>query len=40
MRNYNLDWIRVIAMTGVIIDHYICCLGSKVLNNIGLQMGG
>ena len=39
-RDYSLDWIRVIAMFGVVFDHYICNIGHKVLNNIGLQMGG
>lgn len=39
-RNYSLDWIRVIAMFGVMFDHYICSFGSKILNNIGLQIGG
>lgn len=39
-RNFNLDWIRVIAMIGVITDHYICSFGDKMLELIGLQMGG
>ena len=39
-RNYNLDWIRVIAMTGVVLDHYICSLGSNILDKAGLQIGG
>lgn len=39
-RNQNFDFIRVIAMAGVMIDHYICCFGYKVLENTGLQMGG
>lgn len=39
-RNYNFDWVRVIAMIGVMTDHYICCVGDKALELIGLQMGG
>lgn len=40
MRNYNLDWIRVIAMFGIIVDHFISNLGCKKLEYCGLQMGG
>lgn len=40
MRNYNLDWIRVIAMTGVITDHYTSLFNCNWLRNIGLQIGG
>lgn len=40
MRNNNLDWIRVIAMTGVIADHYTVLFDCNWLVNIGLQIGG
>ena len=39
-RNIALDVIRVVAMSGVILDHYLCMLGSNMLTNIGLCMGG
>lgn len=38
-RNYTLDWIRVFAMGGILLDHYLCALGSQCLNNIGMQIG-
>lgn len=37
--NYNLDWIRVLAMVAILFDHYISSLGNNWLNNIGLQVG-
>lgn len=40
MRNYNLDWIRVFAMVGVIADHYTGLFGMDWLRNCGLQVGG
>lgn len=40
MRNYNLDWIRVIAMCGVLVDHYMCMFNSLSLSKLGLQIGG
>lgn len=40
MRNLNLDLIRVIAMCGVLLDHYMWVFNSNVMSNIGLQMGG
>lgn len=40
MRNYNLDWIRVISMIGVIADHYTWVFGYNWMINIGLQIGG
>ena len=40
MRNLNLDLIRVIAMCGVLLDHYMWIFNSTVMGNIGLQMGG
>ena len=38
-RNYTLDWIRVFAMGGILLDHYLCALGSQSLNDIGMQIG-
>lgn len=38
-RNYNLDWIRVFAMGGILLDHYLCAFDSQCLNNIGMQIG-
>ena len=40
MRNLNLDLIRVMAMCGVLLDHYMWIFNSTVMSNIGLQMGG
>lgn len=40
MRNYNLDWIRVFAMIGVVADHYTGLFGCDWLRNCGLQVGG
>lgn len=40
MRNLNLDFIRVMAMCGVLLDHYMWIFNSTVMSNIGLQMGG
>lgn len=40
MRNCNLDWIRVIAMIGVVADHYTGLFDYKWLVNSGLQIGG
>lgn len=37
--NYKLDCIRVLAMVGILFDHYISSFGSNRLNNIGLQVG-
>lgn len=40
-RNYNLDWIRVIALIGVVLDHYMMTFkGCDALVNGGIQMGG
>lgn len=38
-RNYTLDWIRVFAMGGILLDHYLCAFGNQCLNNIGMQIG-
>lgn len=34
--NYSLDVIRVLAMAGVLADHYIVWFDSKVLQDTGL----
>lgn len=39
-RNYTIDLIRVIALLGVIIDHYLQQSECKQLINIGLCAGG
>ena len=40
-RNYNLDWIRVIALIGVVVDHYLMTFkGCGALVNGGIQVGG
>ena len=39
-RNFSLDYIRVIAMVGILIDHAICFYGSNTLNYSGIQIGG
>ena len=39
-RNYSLDYIRVIAMVGILVDHAICFYGSNSLNYSGIQLGG
>ena len=39
-RNYSLDYIRVIAMLGILVDHAICFYGSNSLNYSGIQIGG
>lgn len=38
-RNYTIDWIRVFAMGGILLDHYLCAFGNQCLNNIGMQIG-
>ena len=40
MRNYTIDFIRVLAMMGVISDHYLQRTSSNILINTGLCMGG
>lgn len=40
MRSYTLDWIRVIAMIGVVLDHYLQSTGVTILVQLGLQLGG
>ncbi len=37
---YSLDYIRVIAMVGILVDHAICFYGSNPLNYSGIQLGG
>ena len=37
---YSLDYIRVIAMVGILTDHAICFYGSNTLNYSGIQIGG
>lgn len=39
-RSYTLDYIRVIAMVGVITDHYMQYTHVDWLVNSGLQIGG
>lgn len=40
-RNHNLDWIRVIALIGVVLDHYLMTFkGHDALVNGGIQIGG
>ena len=39
-RNYSLDYIRVIAMLGILVDHAICFYDSNSLNYSGIQIGG
>lgn len=36
----TLNIIRVIAMTGIVVDHYLQASGVPILANTGLQMGG
>lgn len=38
--NTNLDIIRVVAMVGVMLDHYFQSLGIPFFLNTGLFMGG
>lgn len=38
--NKSLDIIRVIAMTGIVTDHYFQVSGIPVLVNTGLYLGG
>lgn len=40
LKNYNFDLIRLLAMTGVVVDHYISWFGSNMLKYSGLQVGG
>ena len=37
---YLLNYIRVIAMTGIVADHYLQASGNSILVNTGLQWGG
>lgn len=39
-RNYVLDVIRIIALLGVVCDHYLQSSGRNVLIDSGLCMGG
>ena len=39
-RNYVLDVIRIIALLGVVCDHYLQSSGCNVLIDSGLCMGG
>ena len=38
--SYTLNVIRVIAMTGIVADHYFQASGIPILVNTGLQWGG
>ena len=38
--NNALDIIRVIAMTGIVADHYFQASGIPILANTGLHLGG
>ena len=40
MKNSTLNIIRVIAMTGIVADHYLQASGNLILVNTGLQWGG
>lgn len=40
MRNNNLDWIRIIAMVGVLTDHLFGVTSCHFLINSSLQIGG
>ena len=40
MSNNALDIIRVIAMTGIVVDHYFQNSGKPILVRTGLQLGG
>lgn len=39
-RNASLDVIRLVAMTGVLVDHFIVYFGNGYLNYCGLYLGG
>lgn len=40
MRDNTLDWIRVCAMFGILLDHYLCQYNISILQNFGTQLGG
>lgn len=40
IKSNALNKIRVIAMTGIVMDHFLQASGGTILANTGLYMGG